>query len=130
MKSTKGILFAIAIAALSASTGCDRIQTSSIAVGAGTYPMPESAEPAGYAFETAVRIKAGDEFVSVESPGYACPTMADVDGDGKQDLIVGQFNQGHMLLCRNVAADGESPKFASVDWIKSGDDRAIVPGVW
>jgi uncharacterized protein (DUF2141 family) len=56
--------------------------------------------------------------------------MADVDGDGKEDLVVGQFNQGHMLFCRNISADGESPKFASAAWIMSGDDRAVVPGVW
>ena len=81
-------------------------------------------------FEQPVRITAGGQFVAVESPGYACPTMADVDGDGKQDLVVGQFNQGNMLFCRNIAKDGAPPTFAAADWIMSGDERAIVPGVW
>lgn len=85
---------------------------------------------AGYEFEPPVRVKAGDQFVSVESPGYACPTMADVDGDGKDDLVVGQFNQGHMLFCKNLAEAGQAPKFAEAKWIMSGDNRAIVPGVW
>jgi hypothetical protein len=91
---------------------------------------PPSAPDSGYAFEAPVRIKAGDEFISTEGPGYACPTMADVDGDGNNDLVVGQFNQGHMLFCKNIAASGERPQFAAAQWIQSEGQRAIVPGVW
>ena len=93
-------------------------------------PAKKSVPPAGYDFETPVRLKAGDEFVAVEAPGYACPTLADVDEDGKLDLVVGQFNNGHMQFCKNVAEDGEPPKFAAAEWIQSGDERAEVPGVW
>jgi hypothetical protein len=89
-----------------------------------------SVRPAGFEFEPPVRVKAGDQFVAVEAPGYACPTMADVDGDGKDDLVVGQFNQGHMQFCKNVAETGKAPKFAAAKWITSGNSRAVVPGVW
>lgn len=81
-------------------------------------------------FEEPVRIKAGDDVVSVESPGYACPTMADVDGDGQDDLVVGQFREGNMQFCKNIAPHGESPRFAPPQWLMTGDDRANVPGVW
>ena len=91
---------------------------------------PKSAPPSGYVFKAPVRLKAGDEYVSVEAPGYACPTMADVDGDGVEDLVVGQFNHGYMQFCKNVASIGETPKFADAEWIKTGDERAEVPGVW
>jgi hypothetical protein len=80
-------------------------------------------------FEKPVRIKAGDEFVAVESLGYACPTLADVDGDGLEDLIVGQFSQGHMQFYKNIGKQGNAPEFAASEWIKTGDERAVVPGV-
>ena len=88
------------------------------------------AEASGYEFETPVRLMAGGEYVAVESPGYACPTMADVDGDGKLDLVVGQFNGSKMHFCKNIAADAAAPEFAKAEWIQSGSDAAQVPGVW
>src|SRR5262249_55741081 len=43
-------------------------------------------------FEPPVRLKAGDAAIRVESPGYAAPCWADING--KKQLLVGQFNQG------------------------------------
>ena len=108
--------------------GCTKNDASKGA--ASIYPTPQSAPPSGYEFETPVRLTAGGEFISVEEPGYACPTLADVDEDGMLDLVVGQFKNGHMQFCKNIAEPGETPKFATAQWIKSGDDRAQVPGVW
>ncbi len=85
---------------------------------------------AGYEFAAPVRVKAGNEFIAVESPGYACPTMADVDNDGKEDLVIGQFLNGNMKFCKNVGATGEAPVFEAAKWVMTGDERAKVPGVW
>lgn len=95
-------------------------------------PKKNPAPPAaGYLFEKPFRIKAGDEYIAVESPGYACPTMADVDGDGLEDLVVGQFNKGLMWFCKNVAeSPSETPQFDKADWIRSDGEPAEVPGVW
>ena len=105
------------------------LMASSVSLAEETIPDIVKNDLAGM-FEAPIRLKAGDNIVSVESPGYACPTIADVDGDGRQDLVVGQFAGGYMQFCRNVAALGQPPEFAAAEWLKSGDDRAEVPGVW
>ncbi len=77
-------------------------------------------------FEKPVRLKGGGEFVRVDSPGYAYPCLADVDQDGKKDLIVGQFAGGKMKVYRGLS-DG---KFAAGEWLKAEGEIAEVPGVW
>jgi hypothetical protein len=77
-------------------------------------------------FERPVRLKAGGVAIRVESPGYAAPCWADVDGDGKKDLLVGQFNQGKIRVFTNL---GEGSLAAGV-WLKAEGQVAEVPGVW
>ena len=69
---------------------------------------------------------AGEEFVRVESPGWACPSWHDLDRDGKKDLVVGQFHDGKMRVYRNL---GEG-KLAAGEWLQAEGDVAEVPGVW
>lgn len=85
---------------------------------------------AGYEFEKPFRVEADGTAIEVESPGYACPTMADVDGDGVPDLVVGQFRDGNMMFFRNLAKINEPPRFAAGQWLMTEEDRAVVPGVW
>ena len=77
-------------------------------------------------FTAPVRLKAGNEFVKVESPGYAAPCWADVDGDQKKDLVVGQFNGGKLRVYRNLGGG----KLADGKWLEAGGSVAQVPGVW
>ena len=77
-------------------------------------------------FERPVRLKADGVAVRVESPGYAAPCWADVDGDGKKDLLVGQFNQGKIRFFKNL---GEG-KLAAGVWLQAEGQVAEVPGVW
>lgn len=77
-------------------------------------------------FESPVRLKADGAAIRVESPGYACPCWADIDGDGKPDLVVGQFNQGKMRVFKSLGAG----QFAAGDWLKAEGKVAEVPGVW
>ena len=77
-------------------------------------------------FETPVMLKAGGKAIRVEDPGYACPGWADVDGDGKKDLLVGQFAEGKIHFYKNLGDN----KFADRAWLKANGEVATVPGVW
>jgi hypothetical protein len=77
-------------------------------------------------FDRPVRLMAGGVAVRVESPGYAAPCWADVDGDGLKDLLVGQFHQGKIRIFKNR---GEG-KLADGVWLLAGGTVAEVPGVW
>jgi hypothetical protein len=77
-------------------------------------------------FERPVRLEADGVAVRVESPGYAAPCLADVDGDGAKDLLVGQFHKGKIRLFKN---QGEG-KLAAGVWLQAEGQVAEVPGVW
>ncbi len=77
-------------------------------------------------FERPVLLKADGVAVRVESPGYAAPCWADMDGDGKKDLLVGQFSKGKIRLFKNL---GEG-KLAAGVWLQAEGQVAEVPGVW
>ena len=77
-------------------------------------------------FQPPVRLEANGVPVRVESPGYAAPCWADIDGDGRKDLLVGQFQGGKISVHRNLG-DG---KLAPREWLKAEGAVAEVPGVW
>ncbi len=77
-------------------------------------------------FHAPVRLQADDAIIKLESPGYAAPAFADVDGDGKKDLVVGQFKDGKMTVFKN---QGEG-KFAKGEWLEADGEVAKVAGVW
>jgi hypothetical protein len=80
-------------------------------------------------FEKPVMLKAGGEPVKVSAPGYACPSWADWDGDGKKDLLVGQFAKGLITVYKNEGGEG-LPKLAAGKPLLTGTKPAEVPGVW
>ena len=77
-------------------------------------------------FQPPVRLKADGVPVRVESPGYAAPCWADIDGDGKKDLLVDQFHGGKIHFYKNLG-DG---KLAAGGWLKADAATAEIPGVW
>jgi hypothetical protein len=77
-------------------------------------------------FQPPTRLKADGVPVRVESPGYAAPCWVDIDGDGKKDLLVGQFHGGKIRVYKNLG-DGN---LAPGQWLKAEGTPAEVPGVW
>lgn len=77
-------------------------------------------------FAPPVQLKVGEQAVRVESPGYAAPCWADIDRDGKKDLLVGQFAGGKIRFYKNLG-DG---KLAAPSWLKADGKVAQVPGMW
>src|SRR5262245_338226 len=77
-------------------------------------------------FEPPVRLKAGDNAIRVESPGYAAPCWADIEGDGKKALLVGQFNKGKIRTFKHLG----SLNFTAGKWLQAEGKVAEVPGVW
>ena len=68
-----------------------------------------------------------DGFVDVgDGNGYAGPTLADLDGDGRRDLVVGQFNGGLFRVYRNVGSE-ERPVYAAHRFLEAENGRASVP---
>ena len=76
-------------------------------------------------FADPVRLVAGGDFVKVEGPGFAAPSWVDLDGDGLDDLVVGQFAGGKMKVYR-----GTEGGFATGQWLMAEGEIAEVPGVW
>ena len=77
----------------------------------------------GLAVPFRVRDAAG--FIDVGT-GHAAPLVADFDGDGVPDLLVGQFEGGKLRIYRNHGTAKE-PKFDGFTWFKSGEQEGRVP---
>lgn len=72
-----------------------------------------------------VRLLASGQLINVDV-GHAAPFYADIKGDGKGVLLVGQFGQGKLRLYPNVGGKTE-PRFDKFDWLKSGGTICSVP---
>jgi hypothetical protein len=71
-----------------------------------------------------VPVTAGGEPIDVE--GYAAPFVGDFDGDGRNDLLVGQYVYGKLRVYRNAGTNAE-PKFDRFEWFTVDGLPACVP---
>lgn len=79
-----------------------------------------------YEFHAPVQLKGGDQSIKTQSPGYAAPCLHDLDGDGKKELLVGQFANGYIYAFKGFG-DG---KFAKGKLLEVDGQPVEIPGVW
>ena len=72
-----------------------------------------------------VRVECGGKPIDVEH-GHAAPLFADFDGDGLEDLLVGQFGGGKLRVYKNVGARG-APRFEDFKWFTADGSEGCVP---
>jgi hypothetical protein len=72
-----------------------------------------------------VRIEASGEAIDTEV-GHAAPFVCDFDGDGVQDLLVGQFKGGALWVFRNEGTNTR-PRLAVGVKFKDGSADGVVP---
>jgi hypothetical protein len=72
-----------------------------------------------------VRILDGDQPVDVDV-GHPMPCVVDWDGDGKKDLLVGQFGDGKLRIYLNHGTDAK-PQFSGFSYVQAGGKNARVP---
>lgn len=76
-------------------------------------------------FETPVRLQAGGTYIDTDV-GHAAPFVGDFDGDGRDDLLVGQFGDGILWIYKNVAKSGP-PQLSKGKKFKDGAKDGRVP---
>jgi len=71
------------------------------------------------------KIEAGGQAIDVEI-GHAVPSVVDWNGDGKKDLIVGQFGGGKIRLYLNQGTDS-APAFKDFTFLQAGGAEISLP---
>jgi FG-GAP repeat len=73
-----------------------------------------------------VQVVAGGKPIDVERDGHSAPFFGDLDGDGRRDLLVGEYYQGRLRIYRNVGTDHQ-PRFDESSWFTAGTELGRVP---
>ena len=73
-----------------------------------------------------VHVQAGGRPIDVALDGHSAPFYGDIDGDGINDLLVGQFDEGQLRIYRNLGTNA-SPRFEGYQRFEAGGALGSVP---
>ncbi len=78
-------------------------------------------------FKEPVSLMSSGQPIDVEHEGHAAPFVGDVDGDGRDDLLVGEFYTGRLRIYRNTG-NGRDHTFDGFRLLLDGDrDGCVSP---
>jgi len=77
-------------------------------------------------FEEPYRIFADGKAIDTDV-GHAAPLVADIDDDGLNDLLVGQFGDGILTIYRNTGSNSQPKYSAGVEFMADSDGDGRVP---
>ena len=81
---------------------------------------------AGDELATPFRVEAAGKPIDMNQ-GMASPFVADFDGDGNFDLLLGQRGDCKLRIYRNFGSNAQ-PQFGVSAWFKAGGVDASLPG--
>jgi hypothetical protein len=71
-------------------------------------------------------LPAGGKLLDVARDGHSAPFIGDFDGDGKRDLLVGQYHEGRLRIYRN-RGDNARLRFDDFTWFEAEGRLGRVP---
>ena len=74
-----------------------------------------------------VRVEAAGKPIDTDV-GHAAPFVGDFDGDGVNDLLVGQFGEGILWVYRNEGTNARPKLAAGVKFTQGRDDGRVPTG--
>ena len=79
-------------------------------------------------FDVPVALEANGTPINVGTGGNASPYVIDWDGDGKQDLLLGQYSQGKVRFYVNIGTNF-APEFGTFTYLQAdGADISVSSG--
>ena len=97
-----------------------RTAATGLALALGLLAAAEAAE-----FQPGVKLQADGKPIDVEI-GHLVPCFVDWNGDGKRDLIIGQFASGKIRLYLNQGTD-TAPVFKDFSYLQAGGKDISLP---